>query len=281
MAVRSAKVFIVTGKGGVGKSYVSRSLAEGSARAGLRTAWVSLGSADCGRRQAGPGVAAVAIDPRQALASALTKMVRFRLLSRRLMDSRTFTAVAAAAPGLGDLVTLSAIADLASRDQAGTFDSVVVDGPASGQTVALISSAHTLKGLPLIGPLRRMSEQLRSMVTDPRRLSVVITTTAEELPVAETFELQTRLSALGVSQAARVVNAVYPDHGNHGQREWIAAAGAFPDAALHIERRRRQLASLEVLGDPTSRLLLPYSFTGVAEDAVAEDLWAKIGGPQP
>jgi anion-transporting ArsA/GET3 family ATPase len=264
-----ARVLYVTGKGGAGKTSVASLLAAGCASHGETVALVGVTDVvdpSTIDRSTGvdAGVHCITLDERHALHHLLTHLLKFRMLSDRLMDSRTFSSVAAAAPGVKDLVYLSYLRELADGRTGSRFDTVVVDAPASGHSVPLLEAPRRVLELVPIGPIARIAREADALVRDHRHLTAVIVTLPEELGVTETLELHRALRGLDVAVAPIVINGVYPERLTSVQRSWLDEHGGSSDALLHAARRRRQLELLEPLrslaGAESALHLLPFDF---------------------
>src|SRR3954471_7595037 len=143
-------LLVVTGKGGVGKSTVAAALGVAAAGQGLRTIIAEVAARDDVHRAFGaepsgtPRVFVereiaerlhhISIDPE----SALEESRRDQLpggLSNMLGASRMFTLLAAATPGLRELLTIGKVWELAQPDRrtpgAHPYDLVVLDAPAT------------------------------------------------------------------------------------------------------------------------------------------------------
>lgn len=266
-----ARVIYVTGKGGAGKSTISTLVARQAAARGLATALVQTGTRALDRAVRLPEAEPFSVfrlDERAALGQLVARLLRVRFLAGRLMDSRTFSAVAAAAPGVRELVYMSYIFDVArSRVGDAPFDLVVVDGFATGHAAAMLSSPYTSADLIAIGPAARIARDIGRMTSSPDRFRVVSVTLPEELAATECHELRARLDELGITTAATVVNAAYPQVLGDAQLEWLRAAGTANgtsgsrDALLYEARRRRQATIVSgIAAEGITTLTLPYDF---------------------
>jgi Anion-transporting ATPase len=205
MDVRSfcaqSQVVIVAGKGGVGRTTVTATLAHAAARAGLRVLVVELEGrpglpAAFGHEAPltyteselfapGPGsVVARWVTPDEALLEYLGDHGLQRV-SRRLLSSGVVDVVATAIPGIRDVLILGKVKQL---ERAGSADLIVLDAPATGHAVALLTAATGLLGSARAGPLRAQAEEVVAMLSDPARCQVLLTTIPEETPVSETIE---------------------------------------------------------------------------------------------
>ena len=234
-----ARVFIVTGKGGVGKTTLSGVMANLAARQGLRALVVELGTPGASRAaepaqlsrlfglgdvleyhqvllRSGPGegeVSARALRPDSALVEYL-HFHGMRRLSRRLVSSGALDVVATAVPGMPDMLVLGKIKQMeraAATGQPGAPDVIVLDAPAAGHAVRFLQSPHGLLDAAGGGAVRAQAEEVVEMLTDAARCQVVLVTTPEETPVSETIETSQLLEdGAGVKLSAVVVNAKFP-----------------------------------------------------------------------
>lgn len=243
----AARILFVTGKGGTGKSRIAEALARSAAAQGRPAILVRAPSpglvSTIGR---GPApVREMVLDDERALGEFLTRALRFSFLARRLQDSRTFAAVAAAAPGLRDLVRLTTITRLAATTRPRTV--VVVDAPATGHSVPLLTSPSTVLEFARLGPVERDARDAKAVVADARIFTPVLVTTPEELAITEMLSLRQQLLDAGTAPARVVVNGVWPSY--FGERDALAieAAGISDDASRHWRRHRRQAELIDRL----------------------------------
>jgi anion-transporting ArsA/GET3 family ATPase len=215
-----ARLVFVTGKGGTGKSTVAAALALGLARktgvtladldqklSAARLLGVELNG---GSARASSRLDVMALDPRSELEAFIERLVPIRAISRRMLRSRTFGYVSAALPGLEAFLMLERLRimadDGASRDRY-----LVVDAPASGNALEMLSVARGVKGIAPLGTLNRLASQLESFLADPARFGVVLTVTPEEMALREAVETAARLKErLGIGSIGVVLNATLP-----------------------------------------------------------------------
>lgn len=275
----AARVLFVTGKGGSGKTTLARALARAAAERGLAVVSMRVASAsDPTPQAAGPLPASpphdateIVLDERRCLEGLLTGLTGISVLSRRLMDSRTFSAVAAAAPGLRDLATLSAIVSQAERHRRGRA-AIVVDAPASGHSVPLLAAPGAVLGATPLGPVARVARRVEGIVTDPARFQPIVVTLAEELAATETLTLHRDLLRAGFARPRVVANALWPAHAGAPLGRWLETSGASLDALRHWKRSRRQAQILDALEAELGAVMrVPFSFAEgeISADAVA------------
>src|SRR3954470_537391 len=220
-------LIVVTGKGGVGKSTVAAALGMAAAARGLRTIVAEVAARDdisralsgdgqraFTERDLGEGLHHISIDPESALEEYVKDQLP-RGLSDVLASSRLFSYLVAATPGLRELLSVGKVWELAQPDRrtpgAHPYDLVVLDAPATGHGVAVLTAPGTFAGAARVGPIARQGRTIHQMLADPERTAVVAVATAEEMPVNETMALQASLrDELGQHLAAVVVNGVLP-----------------------------------------------------------------------
>ena len=144
---------------------------------------------------------------------------------------------------------------------------MIVDAPASGHGLAMLTAPQTFGEIARVGPIRRQAFKVRDMLADGRRTGYVAVALPEEMPVNETLELGTRLeAAVGLGLDAIVVNGLYPERFNGKEAEVLRAhadgSAAVRAALTEHERGRIQRSHLRRLkreaAAPVSTL--PYLF---------------------
>jgi hypothetical protein len=226
-SVLDRKLLVVTGKGGVGKTTVAAALGLLAASAGRRTIVVELGQESrlprlFGRAAAAPGLetrlqerlSSISIDPDRALLEWL-QALGGRVSGRVLASSGTFQYFAAAAPGAKELVAMVKIWQLTReqgrRNSAGGYDLVVLDAPATGHALGMLSSPHTFGAIARVGPIAGQTRQVQELLESPSRSGYLAVALANEMAVTEALELDDALGTrLGRSLSAVVVNALLP-----------------------------------------------------------------------
>jgi len=308
----TARLVVVAGKGGVGKTTVTAALASSAAGAGLRVLVIEVegksglaallgGGGELGYDEVvlaagqGPGgtgqIRARTVTPARALSDYFEDH-GLRRLSHRLSRTGVLDIVATAAPGIDDILVLGKVKQL---ERLGGADLIVLDAPAAGHAITFLQSANGLLDAVNVGPIHTQAQDVVDMLSDPERTQVVLVTLPEETPVNElvdtAFALEDRV---GVSLGPVVVNGLYPELDGldvdpaatasalgaevaADDLDAMAAAAAF--RRDRVELQREQLARL---ADrlPLPQVRLPFLFTAELGrgdvDRLSADLAAGI-----
>lgn len=240
------RLIFVTGKGGTGKSTVAAALATVISRkrpvtiADLerrQTVARMLGLTLNGNRHAtvDENLAIESITPRGELEAFIEGIVPLKMISRRMLRSRTFGYVTAALPGLEAFLTMERM-----RLMAGTAAAedgyVVIDAPATGSAIEMLSVARAVKRMAPRGTLHRLARTVEEFLIDQEQFGVVLTVRPEDLAIRETLEAESELrNELGVRCIAAVLNGVADSIFTRAE---IAKAQGLGDATRLAERRR-------------------------------------------
>ena len=278
-----SSVLVVVGKGGVGKSTLSATVARLAARNGVSVLLVELeersgpsgvfgdhvltaDEVELSARDRGPQSAPIrarTITPDDALVEYLVDH-GFGRTARRLAKSGMLDLAATAIPGLRDVLVLGKIVEL---ERSHAADLIVVDGPSAGYATTFLTSAHGILDSSRAGPLHARAADVVGFLSDPARCEVIFVTLAEETPVNETVETAVTLQdRVGTHLGPVIVNCMYPrlDHLDADPEAAAVAAGVIlqPGEADAIQaaaafRRRRQEMQAEQATRLAEALPLP------------------------
>jgi anion-transporting ArsA/GET3 family ATPase len=286
------RLLFVTGKGGVGKTAVAAALGLVAARRGRRTIVAEVARRDDVHRalagdQAEPwteaplgdGLFALSVDPQRAMEEYLADQLS-RPLAELLATSRVFTYLAAATPGMRELLTVGKLWELAQPERrtpgAEAYDLVIVDAPATGHGLALLDAPRTFGEVAAAGPVSRQARIIDATLRDRALTGLVAVATPEEMPVNELGFLR---GELGDRLDLVVANAIRPDRFTDADAERLAAIGG-PAAGAAVAAHRRAREQREQLQRLGADVELPFAADaqrgGADLDALARVLAAAL-----
>lgn len=225
-ALFDRRLILVLGKGGVGRSTVAAAIAGQSAAAGKKTLLYETNANDrfgnyfdkppvgTEPAQLAPNLWAVNATPASALAEYGLMILKFKSVYEMVFENRVTRAFLRAIPGLDDYALLGKAWFHTTEEKRGkpVWDTVVFDMPASGHSVSMLRVPWVIVDTVPEGPLTRDARTVKALLCDPIRTTAVIVTLAEEMPVNEALELETKLINLGIVPQQLIVNQLYPDH---------------------------------------------------------------------
>lgn len=224
--LRTLRLIVVTGKGGVGKSVVAGALARRLAREGRRVLTLEVDPRENLHHlfdvpPSGGEIAEVEsglwlqnLKPSQVVDWVVERQVKIGFLVERIRKSPVYHRFVEGAPGLEQIAVLGHVHRLlAGRvDAAPALDTVVLDAPATGHGLFLLTAPGLFAASIREGPFAELAREVDGLVSDPARTGVVVVTLAEEMPVQEAIELRAGLRDQTVhgEPALLVVNGLYP-----------------------------------------------------------------------
>jgi anion-transporting ArsA/GET3 family ATPase len=239
MSIFDKRLILVCGKGGVGRSTVAATIAMMCAKRGRTTLLYQTNANDriggyfdtaaigTTVREIAPRLAAVNTTPAAALAEYGMMVLKLKTVYEMVFENRVTKAFLRAIPGLDDYSLLGKAWFHTAEERRGqpVWDTVVFDMPASGHSLSMLRIPTVILETVPEGPLTRDAREVRDLLTDPARTAAVLVTLAEEMPVNEARELDSKLrNPLGIAPQLVAVNQVVPDAFPSGAPQRVLAA---------------------------------------------------------
>lgn len=230
-ALADARLHVVTGKGGVGKTTVAAALglslatqgkrvliAEVEGRQGISQAFgVSpLGSEDVRlvKDTSGGELWGLSVEAKPALMEYLHTFYKLGRAGTALEKMGAIDFATTIAPGVRDVLLIGKVYEAAGRTTGArrgkgrlVYDAVILDAPPTGRAVHFLNVNSEVADLAKVGPIRHQADSITRMLRD-RRTLVHVVTLLEEMPVQETIDAIDALSEAHLQVGCLIVNQV-------------------------------------------------------------------------
>ncbi|GAA1995861.1 AAA family ATPase [Nakamurella flavida] len=226
-AGRRARLHVVTGKGGTGKTTVAAALALALAADGRRVLLIEVEERQGIARlfdvpplpyaerkiaiaSGGGEVRALAVDVEAALLEYFALFYNLGFAGRSLKKMGAIEFATTLAPGLRDVLLTGKAKETVTRtgpDHQPVYDAVVMDAPPTGRIATFLSVTVAMSDLARRGPIRNQADGVVALLHSPDTL-VHLVALPEDLPVTETVEAVEELRAAGLPVGSIVVNAL-------------------------------------------------------------------------
>ncbi len=231
------RLIVVTGKGGVGKSAMTSVLGRSLARRGRRALVLEVDPREnlhqlLGVAPSGGAIVEVApnfylqnLKPRHVVDWVVDKQVKIKMIAKRVINSPIYHRFVEGAPGLTEIAILGHALRLARGElpDAPDIDVVILDAPATGHGVYLLTAPKLFAAAIGKGPFADLASEVADYVADPVASGLVVVTQAEEMPVQEALELRRVLAErFGRDPELLIANGLYPVAPDRGDDELTA-----------------------------------------------------------
>lgn len=230
-AAARARLHIVSGKGGTGKTTVAASLALALAADGKRvllvetegrqgiaqlfdTAPLPPTDTRVATAEGGGEVWALAVDIEHALLEYLDMFYNLGFAGRAMKRIGAIDFVTTVAPGLRDVLLTGKIKErIIHSDKAGqrVYDAVVVDAPPTGRIGNFLDVTKAMADLAKSGPIRNQSEGV-SRLLHSDETTIHLVTLLEAMPIQETIDAVQELHEKDLNVGSLIINRVDPPY---------------------------------------------------------------------
>jgi anion-transporting ArsA/GET3 family ATPase len=224
-----ARLHIVTGKGGTGKTTAAVALALALVECGRKVLVVEVEGRQAlaqlfdvpalpyeeRRLISGPrrgSLWGLAVDAEQAMIEYLDMFYGLKRSARGLRKMGAVDFVTTLAPGLRDVLLTGKVKESVTRKDADgrhAYDTVVLDAPPTGRITKFLDATREVANLTKFGPINRQSEGVIALLHG-EQTAVHLVTLLEEMPVQETLDAAVELRGSGYELGSVIVNRVRP-----------------------------------------------------------------------
>lgn len=219
-----ARLHIVSGKGGTGKTTVAAALATALAAGNRRTLLIEVENRQ-GIAQLfnipplpyeerpilaaprGGEVHALAVEPDEALVEYLDIFYNLKRAGGLLRRMGAIDFATTVAPGLRDVLLTGKVKEATTRVRNGkrVYDAVVLDAPPTGRVSRFLNVTGQVADLAKVGPIKKQSDGVMALLRSTQT-AIHLVTLLEEMPVQETLDAAAELRSTGLDVASVIIN---------------------------------------------------------------------------
>jgi arsenite-transporting ATPase len=264
------KLLLVTGKGGIGKSFVSACIAQYAA--GLGKSVLIIQSAGCDQitsyfsplsdvnipdssvsqkmRYPG-GVESINLSAEDNFREYVVKYLGQKMLYDTVFSNKVVKTFIKTIPGFSEVMLLGRMYFTCELAQPPSkYDLVIFDGYASGHFLSLMTTPDAVINSTLGGPLVKETTRVKNFLAEGKNSGIVFVTTPEDLVVSETLDFLPKLQATAPSPiVGLIVNkvlAVVPEASANKADNFIHERKGKTISAM--QELKQGLAGLQVQG---------------------------------
>lgn len=223
-----ARIVVVCGKGGVGKTTLSLALGLKHANQGRRVVIVSshplpelaiavsLEGIATRFPAAARNLFVVHLDPQDLIKEVVEENFPVQMVAQAILNSSIFRNLIEVAPGLKEFYFLARLQQLAERRATAPgafgpdYEVLIWDAPASGHFLSVLRSARAFESF-VTGPLASVGAEMHRFFSNSAHMQILAVTPLEEMAIAETSEMAESLHRdFALRFSALILNMVSP-----------------------------------------------------------------------
>ncbi|RLA64010.1 MAG: hypothetical protein DRQ88_01160 [Epsilonproteobacteria bacterium] len=253
------RLYIITGKGGVGKTIVSLALTKQLIAKGKKVLYNHFDQDPPSQLCAAMNIPVLKLEEDESLKTYVGKKLHSQNLGSWVVKVPFFHSLFNIIPGLKNLVILGHLIDMLNEDPE---LSIVLDSPSSGHVLTLFETPRNFKNIFKTGPLVEDIKKINKMTKDPNVLKIIILFLPTLMALNEGIELQTKIKTLDYSAPHLVMNnSFFHQLKNwHGLPEFLKQKLALEEKVVNWYEK-----DLGELKHP-----IPHIFEEKAKDIVAQ-----------
>jgi DNA polymerase III delta prime subunit len=214
MSDKPHRLYIFTGKGGVGKTTLTRAFARELNAKGFKAAYLTFKNQSLGDHHAGStditkdGLRVISLDLEDCARGYVEKKLNSKLIASWIVKAPFFRALINMVPGFSYLIYLGKILEMGKDDPELI---VLLDAPASGHALTMVESTTNFQKIFESGIVFEDTGKMLSKLNDPEYTKIQIVSLPSLMSWQEAIELKASLKErTPVSVSITVNNAFYP-----------------------------------------------------------------------
>ncbi len=201
------RLYIVTGKGGVGKTLTALSLSKLIAKNTSKKVLFNSFDADINQSLCRElGVKTLQLKVESSAIEYIGRKLGSETIAKWIMKAPFFKALFNIVPSLGNMILLGHLIDLLENDPELI---IVVDAPSSGHILTVLESPINFENIFKSGPLVNDIHRMTNFISNKDLFEAIVVSIPTELAVTEGLELTKKMSELKVASQKMILNNVF------------------------------------------------------------------------
>lgn len=200
---KSRRLYVVTGKGGVGKSAVAMALTHNLVSHGKKALYVTIDQEVNESTCYELNIPTLNLSLLESTQLYIARKLGSTLVASWIMKTPFFMSMFNMVPGLGNLIYMGHMLDLLMNDPELIL---ILDSPSSGHALTLFESSHNFKKMFGSGILVKDIDKMHEFIYNEDNLSVLICSLPTPMALNESLEVKSHLELLNVKNIEIFVN---------------------------------------------------------------------------
>jgi len=214
---QTTRLYIITGKGGVGKTCLSMALTKHLYLAGKNVVYNTFDHVPNTLLCKKVNIPFIYHPTDESAQTYIAKKVGSETIASWIMKTPFFTSMLNMLPGLSSMILLGHLLELLVKDPTLI---IVLDSPSSGHTMAMLEAANHFQEMFGDGIIVDDIKKMKSFLLNPNNTKAVISCLAHKMAINEGIELGEEIKSLGIERTTLIVNDTkYPIVGED-QSQW-------------------------------------------------------------
>ncbi|PIK13915.1 ArsA-related P-loop ATPase [Halobacteriovorax sp. JY17] len=199
----SHRLYIITGKGGVGKTSLSLSLAKKLAESGSKVLYNSFDQEDQTELCEELNIPSLHLELEKSAEIYMGKKLGSEMVASWIMKTPFFKSLFNMIPGLGHMILLGHVIDLLEDDPTLT---IILDSPSSGHAMTMFESSHNFKEIFGSGLLVEDINRMHRFIYAENSLKNYIVSLPTKMALNESKEVKEHLQDLNFRNTEVIIN---------------------------------------------------------------------------
>lgn len=259
MSPRPKRLYIFTGKGGVGKTALALAFTRYLKEAGHRVSYVSLSQQTLADEdvpaQSLPrewqDISHIHLELEDCAQGYITKKLGSQMIAKWIVTTAYFRALVNMLPGFGYVISMGKMLELLNEDPTLTL---VLDAPASGHALTMMEATSNFREIFQSGLVFEDTEKMLAKLYDRQHTGIRVFTLPTVLAVHEALELKASLEKLASFDTTISLN--------HSLKNWAPTLADAPPAL-----QQKLALEEEMLALHGSDIKTSFTFSAAADAA--------------